>query len=141
MVYLHKCYSTFFLFLMMGCGLSSSAEKCRLFGSKSAPGMVARARSSAANSMGISILRFLASARSRSILARLLSAYRKPFSPCVNIKHNHSVQKFIRFFHHIFPKAQVAGCKHDCLEPHEKLCCLLFLDGFHSPQGGSSILR
>ena len=71
---------TFLRFRIIGWGLSSSIENCRLAGSKSAPGMVARANSSAENSTLTSSLR-LRSSLSLSILALLLSTYKNPFSP------------------------------------------------------------
>ena len=53
-----KYFVTFFLFLMIGWGLSSSAENARLVGSKLTPGTVARARSESGtlNFMSVSCL-------------------------------------------------------------------------------------
>ena len=73
--------NTFLRFRMIGCGLSSSNENCLRAGSKSAPGMVANANSSAENSTLISSLS-LRSSLSLSILALLLSTYKNSFSPC-----------------------------------------------------------
>jgi hypothetical protein len=82
MLYNRKVF-TFFLFLIIGCGLSSSIENCLSVGSKSAPGTVANANSSAENSIRASSL-CLRSSRSLSNLALLLSAYKKLFSPYWN---------------------------------------------------------
>jgi len=46
--------NTFCLFLIIGCGLSSSMSKALSFGSKSIPGTVAKARSSGAKSKSTS---------------------------------------------------------------------------------------